>query len=86
MELVSVELHTFQSPKFHSVVEEAIDFFERTPVHRLSPPSGFSGGGVYALYYLGDCELYTKIAQLDQDVCASPTYVGKAVPPGWRAA
>ena len=71
MELVSVELHTFQSPKFRSVVEETIGFFERTPVHHLPPPSGFPGGGVYALYYLGDYELYTKIAQLDQKITCS---------------
>jgi len=83
MGLVSIELHTFQSPKLRSVVEEATDFFERTPVHPLSPPGGFPGGGVYALYYLGDYELYTKIAQ---DVCVLPIYVGRAVPLGWRTA
>ena len=86
MNSVNTELHTFQSPKFPSVVEEAIRFFEGTPVHQLPPPNQFIGCGVYALYYLGDYELYARIARLNQDACALPIYVGKAVPPGWRAA
>ena len=86
MNSVNTELHTFRSHKFRSVVEEAIQFFEGTPVHPLPPSSQFTGCGVYALYYLSDYELYTRIAQLNQDTCVLPIYVGKAVPPGWRAA
>lgn len=59
----SPEPHTFRSPKFRSVVEDAIDFFESTPVHALPPPGRFVGAGIYALYYLGGSfELYGSIA------------------------
>jgi hypothetical protein len=86
MNSVNAELHTFRSPEFRGVVEEALKFFEGTPVHNLPPPSRFTGCGVYALYYLGDCGFYAKIAHLNRDACALPIYVGKAVPPGWRTA
>ena len=86
MKSVNIKLHTFQSPKFRSVVEEAIQFFVGTPVHPLPPSNRFTGCGVYALYYLGDYDLYAKVARLNQDTCVLPIYVGKAVLPGWRAA
>jgi len=78
--------HVFHSPQFQSIVDEAIDFFTGTPAHRLLPPSSFIGSGVYGLYYVGDYELYTEITDLNQKACVQPIYVGKAVPPGWRAA
>jgi hypothetical protein len=40
-------LHVFHSPQFQSVVDEAIEFFNNTPVHRLPPPDTFAGTGVY---------------------------------------
>lgn len=86
MNPVNTELHTFRSPEFRSVVDEAIEFFEDTPEHQLPPSGRFVGCGVYALYYLGDYEAYTKIAQSNQPARLLPIYVGKAVPPGWRAA
>jgi hypothetical protein len=79
-------LHVFHSPKFQSVVNEAIAFFTRTPVYQLPPPDSFAGSGVYGLYYVGDYKLYTKIASLNRKNCVQPIYVGKAVPPGWRTA
>ncbi|HKF36155.1 MAG TPA: Eco29kI family restriction endonuclease, partial [Ktedonobacteraceae bacterium] len=79
-------LHVFRSPKFQSVMNEAIEFFANTPLHRLPPPGQLLGPGVYGLYYIGAYELYAKIAQLNQDACVQPVYVGKAVPPGWRTA
>lgn len=78
------ELHTFRSPKFKSVVEDAMRFFESTPVHQLPPPKRFAGAGVYALYYSGDFELYEEIAEQNKDIARQPIYVGKAVPPGSR--
>lgn len=86
MDSVNVELHIFRSPQFQSVVVEAIEFFEGTPVYTLPPPSRFAGCGVYALYYVGDYSLYAKMAQSNRDACVLPIYVGKAVPSGWRAA
>lgn len=83
---MDIERHTFRSPAFRSVVEEAVTFFEGTPVYELPPPGRFAGCGVYALYYRGDYELYAGVARPNQDACIQPIYVGKAVPPGWRAA
>jgi hypothetical protein len=80
------DLHVFHSPEFKGIVDDAIAFFNETPVHRLPPPSRFIGSGVYALYYVGDYELYAKITDLNRNVYAQPMYVGKAVPPGWRTA
>ena len=79
-------LHVFHSPLFQSVVDEAVRFFTATPVHRIPPPSRFIGAGVYGLYYIGDFELYTKIAKMNRQTCVQPIYVGKAVPSGWRMA
>jgi len=83
---VNPQLHTFHSPTYKSVVEEAIYFLERTPVHPLPPDSRFQGSGVYAIYYSGPLEHYQQISVANQEECRYPIYVGKAVPPGWRAA
>lgn len=80
------ELHVFNSQKLVAVVNEAIEFFARTPVHILPPPERFLGGGVYALYYKGGFTPYATIVQRNQVTCELPIYVGKAVPPGWRTA
>ena len=81
-----IKLHTFRSPKFKSVVQEAIKFFAGTPVHPLPPADRFFSGGVYALYYVGNFKLYRHIAALNSTSLSQPIYVGKAVPPGWRTA
>lgn len=83
---VNPQLHIFRSPTYKSVVEEAIYFLEGTPVHPLPPNSRFQGSGVYAIYYSGDLEYYQQISVGNQEECRYPIYVGKAVPPGWRAA
>lgn len=84
---VDIRLHTFRSPKFESVVQKAINFFNGTPVHDLPPVTRFSSGGVYALYYTGNFKLYAKIAVSNRRKhWSQPIYVGKAVPPGWRTA
>ena len=79
--------HIFHSPKFQSVVDEAIAFFDDTPVYPLPPPDSFMGTGVYALYYgdgQGEFNAYKEITALNQGTLSLPIYVGKAVPPGWR--
>ena len=92
---VNPDQHTFRSPKFESVVKEAVEFFTQTPVHPLPPAPGFSGVGVYALYYRGPFEHYSHIALKNQQDCRQPIYnrqpvyrqpiyIGKAVPKGWR--
>ncbi len=82
----NLDLHVFHSPQFRSVVDDAIQFFYETPVHRLPPPGRFVGDGVYGLYYVGGYELYAQIASLNRGAYIQPIYIGKAVPPGWRTA
>lgn len=77
-------LHLFRSPQFQSVVEEAIHFFNRTPLAAFPPKINFRGAGVYAIYYLGNSEIYAELANCNLRECTVPIYVGKAVPPGWR--
>ena len=72
--------HIFQSPKFQSVVNDAINFFSETPPLKLPPLQPFLGSGVYGLYYTGDYELYDSIARVNRDACSQPIYIGKAVP------
>lgn len=79
-------LHIFRSPRFQSVVDEAIEFFDETPVHKMPPSASFVGTGVYALYYLGSFDLYARIASQNRETASQPIYVGKAIPPGWRTA
>ncbi len=85
-ESVDPSRHTFRSPRLESVVEEAIEFFNNTPIHLFPPIVGFAGVGVYALYYSGTFQPYSRIAARNLSQCELPIYVGKAVPPGWRAA
>lgn len=79
-------LHVFHSPEFQSVVNDALKFFEGTPVYKMPLSERFVGSGVYALYYIGQNELYDKLAKINRSVCLQPIYIGKAVPPGWRTA
>ena len=76
--------HDFRSPGFRRVIDEAVDFFVKTPCQNLPPSVQFNGPGVYALYYTGPFELYRKVADLNRIECEQPIYVGKAVPQGWR--
>lgn len=39
--------HLFRSPKLHSVVQEAIAFFDGTPAKALFPLIRFTGAGVF---------------------------------------
>src|SRR5262245_52017442 len=76
-----------------NLAQSVADALERERVHRL-PPSTFAGPGLYALYYVGDFDLYAPLAVLtrrdarpgDLDVGpeAVPIYVGKAAAGGSR--
>lgn len=83
---IDLTLHTFSCPKLESAVCEAIDFLNSTPEHPLPPGTGFTGSGVYALYYQGNFPLYRFLAEENNRTCMQPIYVGKAVPSGWRTA
>lgn len=80
------KLHVFRSKKLVTVVNQATEFFTKTPLHLLPPPERFLGGGVYALYYCGDFEHYAELTKMNKSSYKLPLYVGKAVPPGWRTA
>ena len=55
------------------------------PIAALPPPETFIGAGIYALYYLGDFPVYSRIAEQNaHEAWAKPIYVGKAVPAGAR--
>lgn len=78
------EKHVFHSPEFEEIIKDTIRFFNGTPVHKLPPPTRFSGTGVYALYYIGKNKYYSSLYELNRLAFAQPIYVGKAVPKGWR--
>lgn len=71
--------HIFRAPDLIRIVDQAFTFFVDSPMHPLPPLSSFEGAGVYALYYVGDFEAYSAIADSDK-----PIYAGKAVLTGWR--
>ena len=86
MSPTEINKHIFKSPKLASVVNDAVEFFKTTPTETLPPQDKVSGGGVYAIYYLGKLSLYRKLAKLNTPDLTIPIYVGKAVPTGWRTA
>jgi len=81
---VNLQLHTFNSPGYQSIVDQVVKFFGKTPVHSLPPPVNFPGAGVYAIYCLGDSKYYQHFGVANREQCLDPIYVGKAVPRGWR--
>ena len=80
----SISVHKFTSPVLQGIINDAEKFFTKTPVSLFPPPKSFKGGGVYALYYMGDFELYRTLSLTTIEEESLPIYVGKAVPPGWR--
>jgi hypothetical protein len=76
--------HIYKNSAFEELVKDAVRFFNGTPVHTLPPPERFHGVGVYALYYTGNFEIYSKYAELNRLQYGHPIYIGKAVPRGWR--
>lgn len=78
--------HTFKSEALRAVVRDAVKFFSGAPVDSMPPTERFNGGGVYALYYQGEFELYKNLTLHKIIETSRPIYVGKAVPSGWRTA
>lgn len=54
------------------------------PCGPLPPGTRFNGAGIYAIYYLGPFPVYDRVARHNQQECAMPIYVGKAIPLGGR--
>lgn len=82
----SNKAHRFVSSVLQGIIDDAVAFFLKTPMSLFPPGERFEGPGVYALYYVGDFELYKALPGLTVEGEALPIYVGKAVPPGWRTA
>lgn len=77
--------HVYHCPEFSKLLNDAIRFFNGTPVHTLPPPRTFNGAGVYAIYCTATEGLYQKFGnEINQLAYNVPIYVGKAVPEGWR--
>lgn len=64
-----------------ALAESVVNHLIARPAGPLPPEASFVGAGVYAIYYVGDHELYAPIAD---DRPETPIYVGKAIPPGGR--
>jgi hypothetical protein len=61
------------------------DAMLRRQVYPMNSLPQFNGAGIYAIYYTGDFEAYTKLAEMNRNGgYALPIYVGKAVHPGAR--
>jgi hypothetical protein len=82
----STNAHRFTSSILQEIIHDAEAFFIKTPVSPFPPAERFEGGGVYALYYLGNFELYKALSLTTIEEGSLPIYVGKAVPAGWRTA
>ena len=80
------EEHVYKSDAFEEIIKDTIRFFNGTPVVDLPTSEQFFGTGVYAIYYIGQYELYAEIGKRNRIEFAQPIYVGKAVPRGWRQA
>jgi hypothetical protein len=76
--------HVYRNDAFAELVKDAIRFFNGTPVHILPLQQGFTGSGIYALYYTGANPHYAPLAEVNRLSYSVPIYVGKAVPRGWR--
>jgi len=82
----------------HHLAESIAREFFRGSLHPLPPTSGFSGAGIYAIYYGGDYPLYAEIAEslhvyesnfgklpaAEMVKQPVPLYIGKSDPPGSR--
>lgn len=65
---MNLEEHIFKSEYFSALIEEAVKFLINTPTMSLPPDSKFTGGGVYALYYIGNFSKYKNIFNKKPDL------------------
>jgi hypothetical protein len=61
-----------------ALAESVVNHLMARPAGLLPPEQSFVGAGVYAIYYVGNYDLYAH------DDPETPIYVGKAIPPGGR--
>lgn len=79
-------VHFFKSDELRKIALDAVAHFVIGPVESFPPSVPFVGGGVYALYYLGNFPLYKDIRLTEVTSDSVPIYVGKSNPSGWRTA
>lgn len=60
------------------------DAIFKQEVYPLNALPSFNGAGVYAIYYNGDFQHYSKISEKNKKAFVQPIYAGKAVPEGSR--
>jgi len=68
--------HIFRSSDLIRIVDQAFTFFVNSPMLPLPPSNSFEGAGVYALYYVGDFEAYSAIADSNRNGFDKPIYAG----------
>jgi hypothetical protein len=67
------------------LAESVADALLDRPVGPLPPKKGFTGAGIYAIYYSGEFPAYRPLSEPIRNKSGEcPIYVGKAVPPGAR--
>ncbi len=79
--MTGIDKHIFHSEVVPTLIKEALEFFDATPLEKLPLTTSFNGAGVYALYYTGKYDHYSFYTKRSTKI---PIYIGKAVPQGWR--
>ncbi|WP_382152559.1 Eco29kI family restriction endonuclease [Hydrogenophaga sp. ANAO-22] len=85
--MTSAEIIPFNPLDKKSLGASVAEALVSQPVHSLASLNSFMGTGIYAIYYHGDFEPYSPIAEPNKKDLRFPTipiYVGKAVPQGAR--
>jgi hypothetical protein len=92
--MANLEVYTPYNPlDDENLAQNVADALEREPVHRM-PLARFQGPGLYAIYYIGDNDLYRALSEMSTrdgspdnkglGPFAVPIYVGKAAANGSR--
>jgi len=67
--------HVYHNVEFIELIKDAVRFFNGTPVHQLPLNKRFLGTGVYALYYTGASEPYSRYSKLNRLSYDYPIYI-----------
>lgn len=84
MSVVNISDHVYVSSKLHEIIEDTVNFFDSTPVYPIPITERFCGTGVYGLYCTAKSGVYSRFNLVNRTILRLPTYIGKAVPKGWR--
>jgi len=67
--------------EYENLARSVVKAFLEGPERPLPPDESFEGSGVYAIYYRGNFQAYSKLVEANP---VPPIYVGKADPKGAR--